>query len=453
MSKDTQKAPAMEVSALALDRPALTRGLRHDREKNQKKRARVAGRTLIVGIDLAREKQAVHFAHQQQVLARGRFECAPQRLGEILLPSIQALQQEHGLERVVIGMEPAGHYWALAAEGFEALSLDYVLVHTLSVKREREATRYNPERTDPRDAGLICDLVGTGRFTEARLFSCPRRFQLNALAREYLLVRKHAAAERTRLHNFWDRLLPELSSVLHDPDGKTISALSCALLPFSELAALTEEAWWQRVKDHGPGQRLRKQASLQVLRHIRAAHQSPQRRAGEGMPVRIRHAAQRRRLLETQKQALSAEILRLYAACEEAAHLDSIPGSSPLYNALTLGLVGDFRLFDHARSLVKLAGSEVNEFASGDWKGKSRISHRGRTLLRAAAYQQARALVRDNDFYKARYHYLQNRGKGRCLTELQALVAIANGYLRTAHALVVQKSLWRAPEQEKTTGG
>jgi hypothetical protein len=42
------------------------------------------------------------------------------------------------------------------------------------------------------------------------------------------------------------------------------------------------------------------------------------------------------------KAELRAELLVRYIDREEAALLDSIPGSNPFYNALTLALVGDF---------------------------------------------------------------------------------------------------------------
>jgi len=65
--------------------------------------------------------------------------------------------------------------------------------------------------------------------------------------------------------------------------------------------------------------------------------------------------------------------------------------------------LGNFHLFDDPRTLVKVAGTDVNHYGSGDWDGTSRISHRGRSTLRAAADQQARLLVRRNDGYRARF--------------------------------------------------
>jgi transposase len=184
-------------------------------------------------------------------------------------------------------------------------------------------------------------------------------------------------------------------------------------------------------------------AQLQAL--VKAAHGDPHRRAGEGVPVRIGLAAERHRALRAQKHALRERILALYAATPEAAWLDTIPGSNRLYNAITLALVGDFSLYDSPRAIVKLAGSEVNWHESGDWKGKSRISHRGRSLLRSAAYQQARRLVHDNTTYKARFQHLLHRSTRPALNKHQAYVAIGNSYLRTAHVLVTKKKTWQEP--------
>jgi len=107
-----------------------------------------------------------------------------------------------------------------------------------------------------------------------------------------------------------------------------------------------------------------------------------------------------------------------------------------------LGIVGDFRLYDDPRTIVKLAGSEVNHYTSGDWDGTSRISHRGRSTLRAAAYQQARLLVVNNDDYRTRFQHLLHRTHRPNLRDLPAYVAVMNSYLRTAHALVTRQQLY-----------
>jgi transposase len=445
MLKLNHSTQAPEDIAPVLQMPRQTRGSRRELARRRRKVERIEGKTLVIGLDLAREHQALTFGHGREITGRQRLKLAPQHLGAAIVGVCRQLCARDGLERVVVGLEPAGPYWELAAEGFERAGLDYAVVHTLAVKREREATYYNLEKHDPRDADLIFGLVCDGKFTETRLFDTAERTRLNALSREYLLVRKLAAAERTRMTNFWTRVLPEFFELFRELDGISALAVSRALLPFSELAALTPAEWLERVRAHADGRVLRSRvARLQEL--VQAAHRDPHRRAGEGMPVRIAQAAERHRPLAAQKERLRERILALYADTAEAVWLNSIPGSDPLYNAITLGLVGDFTLYDSPRAVVKLAGSEVNWHESGDWRGKSRISHRGRSRLRAAAYQQARALVRNaNPVYRARLQRLLERTTRPALTLQQAYVALGNSYLRTAHVLVTQKKSWEAP--------
>jgi transposase len=447
MLKDKQPLVAPEVSIPVLEMPTETRGSRRELAKRRRRMEQIAGKTLVIGLDVARKRQALTFGRGREITGRRRIDVAPQHLGAAIVPVARQLCERDGLERVVVGLEPAGCYWELAAEGFERAGLGYAVVHTLAVRREREATRYNLEKHDPRDADLIFELVSDGKFTETRLFDTAERARLNTLAREYLLVRKRMAAERTRMTNFWTRVLPEFFDLFRTMEGITALALSRAMLPFSELAALTPAEWLARVRGHAEGRRILRNRAMALLEHIRRAHQDPHRRAGEGIPVRIALAAERHHLLSTQKSWLRERILALYAATSEAVWLNSIPGSDPLYNALTLALVGDLSLYDSPRAVVKLAGSEVNWHESGDWRGKSRISHRGRSLLRAAAYQQARKLVaNDNHVYRARFHHLLHRTTRPALTLKQAYTALGNSYLRTAHELVTQKKVWEAPE-------
>jgi transposase len=431
------------------DRPAITRGLRRHQEKLLRKRQLVPADALVVGIDLARERQAVSFVTEHEVLSRRRLSCEPHELDRVLTEA-HALAAERGSSRVIVAFEPAGHYWCLAAEAFERSDTPYVLVQPLSVKRAREESRYTPEKTDPRDADLIGQLAAQGRFTESRLPPTYEEDALWQIARDYFKVRTLSAAERTRLHNFWHRMLPEFFAVLRDPSCNTALAIGGALQSLSEIERLSSRSWLARVRKAAAGTTILTSRAAMLLPLLKAAHRDPVRRSGEGMPFRIRHAAERRRLLEAQKAELRAELLVRYNDREEAALLDSIPGSNPFYNALTLALVGDFSRYDDPRAIVKLAGSEVNHYASGDWSGTSRISHRGRSPLRAAAYQQARQLVAHSADFRARFHTLIHRTMKANLTTQEAYVAVMNSYLRIAHALVTRGELY-IPLQDRVS--
>lgn len=429
--------------------PAVTRGLRRHQAKLRRRREQVPPGTLVVGVDLARERQAVSYVMGTDVVGRRRLCCAPYDIVQVL-DEAHRLAAERESSGVVVAFEPAGHYWCLAAEALERCGTPYVLVQPMSVKRAREESRYTPEKTDPRDADLIGQLVVQGRFTDTRLPPSHAEDAAWQLAHDYFRVRSLAAAERARLHNFWHRMLPEFFSLLRDPGCKTALAIGCALSPLSEIDTLNSRGWLARVRRASDGAPVLLSRAASLLPLLKAAHRDPARRSGEGMPVRIRHAAQRRRLLEAQKADVRAELIHLYRQRSEAPLLDSIPGSNPFYNALVLALVGDFQRYDDPRAIVKLAGSEVNHYASGDWDGTSRISHRGRSPLRAAAYQQARQLVAQNDDFRTRFHTLIHRTTQRRLATQEAYVAIMNSFLRIAHTLVTRQTLY-APLAERSS--
>ena len=141
MLKDTQIAAAPEVSIPVLEMPTETRGSRRELSKRRRRVERISGKTLVIGFDVARKRQALTFGCDRMIVARKRTDIAPQHLGAAIVPVARQLCEKHGLERVVVGLEPAGCYWELAAEGFERAGLGYELVHTLAVRRERAATR------------------------------------------------------------------------------------------------------------------------------------------------------------------------------------------------------------------------------------------------------------------------------------------------------------------------
>ena len=61
-----------------------------------------------------------------------------------------------------------------------------------------------------------------------------------------------------------------------------------------------------------------------------------------------------------------------------------------------IGEVGDFKKFRTQSEIMKLAGLDLYEVSSGKWKGRRRISKRGRSLLRKILYYAAMQTIRQN---------------------------------------------------------
>ena len=84
------------TTTLESQRPLVTRGPRHEQEKRRRRRTRVPRDTLVLGIDLARERQAASFSHDGQVLNRRRLGCAAHEIDRFL-PEAETLAKRHGL--------------------------------------------------------------------------------------------------------------------------------------------------------------------------------------------------------------------------------------------------------------------------------------------------------------------------------------------------------------------
>ncbi|MBN0985450.1 IS110 family transposase, partial [Gordonia sp. BP-94] len=142
-------------------------------------------------------------------------------------------------------------------------------------------------------------------------------------------------------------------------------------------------------------------------------------------------------------------------ACEQVEHLmievltglglralaESIPGVSAVSVAAILAETGDLTRFDSARAVVKHAGLCPRGNSSGNYRGTTRISGRGRPLLRVAAWRAAFAALTHNEVYAARYRHLTSREANQ-LNPNQARVAIAAALLRQLFVVITTATPW-----------
>ncbi|GAW93405.1 IS110 family transposase, partial [Calderihabitans maritimus] len=81
-----------------------------------------------------------------------------------LVSKILKAKEIEQASRVVIGMEPTGHYWKPLAWFLTEQGYPVVIVNPLHVKRSKEMEDNSPGKTDRKDAGIIADLVSQGKF-------------------------------------------------------------------------------------------------------------------------------------------------------------------------------------------------------------------------------------------------------------------------------------------------
>jgi transposase len=409
----------------------VTRGMRRRTAKLERRSGLVTPDTLIAGVDLAKKESVVVFVRARDKARLGRLRVPTTAAGlQTLVRGARELQSRHQLPRLVLGMEACAHYWKVLAKAATELGLPYVLVQSFVLARSRELDDLTRDKTDPRDAGLIADLVAELRFLEAQLETGVwAELRLLAEARDQRGMERRSALQEQRalLELVWPALLKQVS----DLDGTHLqAALRLGLSPL-EIAALTPDEFVQRLREEHGDRRLLPWMAERIRKAALAAVDSDELTAAT---LRIQLAAQR---AQAAGRTIALLDQRMVAALDRTGLgwlRGQFRGLGEVSLANLLALTGDLRRFDDARCLPKLAGSNPTERSSGQSQAAGGIHRRGRRTLRFIAYQAAVNLVHYHPDFRRRFLDLTQREHHR-LEKKQAYLAVANKLLRTLWAM------------------
>ena len=152
-----------------------------------------------------------------------------------------------------------------------------------------------------------------------------------------------------------------------------------------------------------------------------------------------RHKA-RLKLLNLQIASIEEEmrclIAKDYALKRKLSYLESIPGISFITAATIVGETLGFESITNGKQLASYAGYDVVLRESGNFKGKTRISKKGNSYIRAALHMPSMTCVRCNPTLKTFY----NRLKPNKAKPLVALVAVQR------KLLILMFTLWKNEE-------
>ncbi|MDD9271469.1 IS110 family transposase [Paenibacillus sp. MAHUQ-63] len=103
-----------------------------------------------------------------------------------------------------------------------------------------------------------------------------------------------------------------------------------------------------------------------------------------------------------------------------------------------LAEVGDIHKYDHGQQIIRLAGLNLKENSSGKRKGKTGISKRGRSRLRALLFRAVMPMVAKNPAFKALHHYYTTRSRNP-LKKKQSIIALCGRLIRILFTLVTKQ--------------
>lgn len=401
-----------------------------------KKLKTVNGKTLIVTVDISKDKHTGYYRCPDGTESRPFDFFNTGRGFNEFWNRIATVKRDKNLEEVVIGFESTGPYAEPLMQYLRKQSVRLVQVNPMHTKRLKELQGNSPNKTDYKDPKVIADIIELG----------------HALT---VVVPEGAAAELRRLTQARERSMQRRIGLLNQLHG-------LAYLLFPELLQVmknikTKTA--QYVLEHYPTPQGLVECGLGKLTNI--LKKVSRGKIGKACAQTLYEAASTSvGIIEGQK-SIAIEIREILAhitagekfiaSIEEemsnklkevpySRSILSIKGIGAVTVAGLIGEVGDFSKFSTLAEMEKLAGLDLFEISSGKHKGTRRISKRGRSLMRKLLFFASINVVRKGGILHEAYQKLLNRGKPK----LKALIAIARKLLSIIFALVRNHSVYVA---------
>ncbi len=399
-------------------------------------------RTLVVGIDIAKEKQWARFVDCRGVECGKAMFFSNDRTGfDAILARIRQISKENNFADAIVGMEPTGHYWkALANCLIKQERIHVVLVNPYHTKKAKELDDNSQTKSDKKDALTIARLVKDGRYSEAYL-----PHDVYADLRVLSTARNSVNRQKNALENtilaIMDEYFPEFTKVFKYPfKGKAAMQImkSCPFPKYIlELGVNGVTAEMKKAAKRAVGRKRAQQL-------VRAAQVSVGVDYGvDAARYKLQLLLDEWELIDRQLSLIEEEMAKALQVTGISEYLLSIKGVGVVSLAMCLGEMGDPLRFSDPRQISRLAGYNLVEDSSGKNKSGTCISKRGRKGLRRVLYQMALTTVAVNPEMKEFYRYLKTRAANP-LKKLQALVVISKKLLTLIHTLAKKRQYYDA---------
>ena len=393
----------------------------------------ITEKTLVIGIDVGSE---THFARAFNW--RGyEFSRKPLEFGnteegfETLRTWIMELKEKHGMDKVIPGMEPTGHYWFNLGKFLQDKGMRPVHVNPHHVKKSKEMDDNDPSKNDRKDPRVIAGLVNEGRYFYPYI---PDGIyaEIRALSGLQVLARSEITRLKNRIARWFSIYFPNYKDVYGNVGAVSgLMVLKEAPLP-EDIVKLGVEGVnriWRDAKLRGVG--LKRARTLVTA----AEHSIGSREAQEAARIELR-------ILLADYERYTAREKELMALIEEK--IAEVPYVDKLLEIRGIGLktvigfvaeVGDIKRFDDPKQLQKLAGYAIVRNQSGKHKGESHISYRGRKRLRYVLYEAAVSVVGHSPEFRSIHQYYTTRDRNP-LKKMQSMIAVACKLIRVFYLIL-----------------
>lgn len=408
-------------------------------DRQKEKLLSITPETLVVGVDIAKLNQWARFVDFRGIeIGRAlKFKNRSDGFNDILA-RIRQICKENDYKKVIVGMEPTGHYWKAFANWLAKQDIIVVLVNPYATKRAKELDDNSQTKSDKKDAITIAKLVKDGRYFDLYM---PHDIyaELRVLSTTRTSLKKRMDAVKNVITAILDEYFPELTDVFKYPLKGKASRHILKACPFPKLIKeLGVEGVTEEIKSAVKKTVGRKRAEELV----KAAEESIGVDYGEeSAKFKLGLLLDELDLLEVQEHSLEERMAEELRYTGYADILLGIKGMGVVTLAALLGELGDPARFDNPRQMHRMAGYNLIEDSSGKNKSGTKISKRGRKNLRSVLFQIALTMTATNNEMKQLHKYLKTRQQNP-LKKMQSLVVISKKILTIVYTLATKNEAY-----------
>lgn len=342
-------------------------------------------------------------------------------------------KEEHMLDEVVIGFESTGPYAEPITNYLRKKPVNLVQVNPMHTKRIKELTGNSPNKTDKKDPRVIADVILLGHsLTVVMPEGAAAQLRRLTHARERAIVRR--TAMNNQLQDLVFVIFPELGSIIK-PSTKTGMYLIKNYPDSGSIASIGIENLSDIIRRVSRG-KLDKDRAKELYN---AAEQSTGITEGkESVILETSHLVSNIENENRYIESLEEQMIEHLEQIPYSHSILSIKGIGHVTAAGLIGEVGDFNKFNTISEITKLAGLDLFEISSGQFKGQRRISKRGRPMMRKLLFFAAINMVKSTGIMHEKYNQMLDRG----MLKMKALIAIARKILGIIFTIVRNNTVY-----------
>lgn len=414
-----------------------------DYNRQAVKRERISRETLVIGVDVGNAWNAVGFMNKEGNVLGSCAKLYNSLEGfEQFIKMTEGCKAKHGMNSVLIGMEPTGHYWRKLAYFAKDQGYEVRFVRTTALKHHREIDESSSAKSDKRDALTVANITREGKYIDTVIEDGVVR-QLRTLSKVRERLLRYSVGAKNALHAALDDYFPELHEIFWSMNSRSLWAI-LNLCPFPEDVVSMKVSTLRELIARSA----RKKAG--AARKAKALYEAAKKsigvkRIGSADRYRVKICLEEVKRTVLMLKDIDRQMKSTLKEIPSSEYLLSIPGIGPLSAAIFFGELGDPAYFQNARQIVKYAGYDPQESDSGYRISRKFISKKGRWLLRKCLFfMSMRVIVLTNYFQKYYQRKLQTKNRvGQLPRRKEILCAVAIKLIKVIFALLRDKRRFR----------